>query len=271
MPPFSGEFTEGEKMRLCQTYRDLSFQTWRYLEKARSISHQPLEETITDNNLIELNLRHSHEVISTTYNRIQEGTTGADWQWWFTNNNKTEWYGVRVQAKILKFKTNSFDALNYKNQTDVLIIDAERNGLVPLYYFYAQWPLSTTVQPKNCLTFANSPESYGCSVVDAYTIKNNTGSSGSKSLSLVMANAFPWSCLVCCQGRIQIPEANLPNRVKSFIDKVILHSETDDLPMPKIIKKPPSHIIALMQGENTINDIEDQNLAGAMVIIENDS
>jgi len=66
-------------MSLCQTYRDLSFQTWRLMEKARSVSHQPLEETITDNNIIELKLRQSHEVITTTYNKVQEGKIGADW------------------------------------------------------------------------------------------------------------------------------------------------------------------------------------------------
>ena len=87
-------------MSLCQTYRDLSFRTWRYLEKARSVSHQPLEETITDNNFIELKLRHSNEVLTTTYNRIQEGKNGADWEWWFTNKGKTAWYGVRVQTLV---------------------------------------------------------------------------------------------------------------------------------------------------------------------------
>ncbi|MEH6550095.1 MAG: DUF6615 family protein [Pseudomonadales bacterium] len=257
-------------MSLCQTYRDLSFQTWRFLEKARSISHQPLEETITDKNLIELKLRHSHDVISTTYNRRQEGVNGADWEWWFTNSRKTAWYGVRAQAKILNFKANKFNALNYKNQTNTLISDARRNGLVPLYCFYAQWPLSTNIQARNCRTFANAPESYGCSIVDAYTIKTNKGKSGSNSLTSVMANAFPWSCLVCCQGTIQTLDTNLPNRVKSFVDKVILQDSSDDIPKPQVIEKPPNHITALMHGENIDNRLDDTNLSGAIVVVEND-
>jgi len=257
-------------MSLCQTFRQLSFNTWSFLEKARRISHQPLEETVTDNNIVELKLKHTHEVLTKTYNRLQEAVTGADWQWWFTNRKKTAWYGVRIQAKILKFKTDRFEALNYKNQTDVLINDATTNGLVPLYCFYAHWPLSTSVQANNCRTFSNSPESYGCSIVDAYSIKSNKGISGSDSLTSVISDAFPWSCLVCCQGTIQDPSTDLPNRLKSFIDNVILEGKTNNIPRPQVLDAPPEHIIALIQGEGENYEHDDRNLAGVVVVIDND-
>lgn len=258
-------------MSLCQTYRDLSFQTWRLMEKARSVSHQPLEETITDNNIIELKLRHTHEVITTTYNRTQEASTGADWQWWFTDSKKTAWFGVRVQAKILKLKTDRFEVLKYKNQTDVLINDANNNGLVPLYCFYSQWPLSSNISTNNCLTFPNAPESYGCSIVDAYTIQKNKNIRNSNTLASVMSNAFPWSCLVCCQGTIAEPNGGLlPDRVKSFIDNVVLQDSSDNITTPEITDRPPNNIIALLQGEGEYYEVDDPNLAGAIVIIEND-
>ncbi len=44
-------------MTLCETFRELSHETWAFMGKARSVSHQPLEETITDNNIIEIKLR----------------------------------------------------------------------------------------------------------------------------------------------------------------------------------------------------------------------
>ena len=123
-------------MTLCETFRDLSNETWAFMGKARGVLHQPLEETITDNNIIEIKLRHPAEVITTTYNKRQEAGTGADWEWWFTNSKKNNWFGVRVQAKILKFKGERFEQLHYNNQTDVLIAKCKQGGLVPLYCFY---------------------------------------------------------------------------------------------------------------------------------------
>jgi len=258
-------------MSLCQTYRDLSFQTWRLMEKARSVSHQPLEETITDNNIIELKLRQSHEVITTTYNKVQEGKIGADWQWWFTNSKKNIWFGVRVQAKILKFKTNRFEVLNYKNQTDVLIKSAQKDGLIPLYCFYSQWPLSKNYPTKNCLTFPNAPESYGCSIIDAYTIKKNKKTKKSNTLASVISDVFPWSCLVCCQSTTSRSNANsLPDRVKSFVQNVLLRNSSDDILIPKITKEPPRHIKSILDKGNENHENDDPNLAGVIVIIESD-
>lgn len=257
-------------MSLCQTFRDLSFQTWRFLEQGRKASHQPLEETVTDKNIIELKLSHPNEILTKTYNRRQEASTGADWQWWFTNRTRNAWYGARVQAKILKFQTDRFEALNYKNQTSTLIHDAQRNGLVPLYCFYSQWPTSTIVSAQNCQTFANSPDSYGCSIVDAYTIQANKSKPGSDSLVHVIANAFPWSCLVCCNGTIMAPNPDLPNRVKSFIDNLILQAEAGDVTQPQIVDEPPDHIAALLSGEEEEIHDEEHNLAGVIVVMEGD-
>jgi hypothetical protein len=260
-------------MSLCQTFRDLSFQTWRLLEKARNVSHQPLEETITDNNIIELKSRHTHEVITTTYTRHQEAKTGADWEWWFTNTDKSAWFGVRVQAKILNLTTERFAVLNYKNQTNVLINDAQKNGLYPLYCFYSQWALSTSHSPNKYLTFPDAPESYGCSIVDAHTIKNNKNNKNSNTLASVMTNAFPWSCLVCCRGTISSSGSgndSLPNMVRSFIGNAFIQENHDDnSSLPEIIDRPPQHILALLDGEVNDSKIDDPNLAGAIVIIGN--
>ncbi|MEH1798376.1 MAG: hypothetical protein V7L02_10295 [Nostoc sp.] len=35
--------------------------------------------------ILELKIRHSAEICSITFNKIDEGANGADWEWWFTN------------------------------------------------------------------------------------------------------------------------------------------------------------------------------------------
>lgn len=49
-------------MTICQTFRNLSQTTWAFLDKARGVGHQPLEETVTDNNVIEIKALHPGEV-----------------------------------------------------------------------------------------------------------------------------------------------------------------------------------------------------------------
>lgn len=259
-------------MSLCQTFREISHQTWTFIGKARTVSHQPLEETVTDNNIIEIKTRHPSEVITTTFNRKQEATTGADWEWWFTNSGKSAWFGVRVQAKIIKFKSNRFDALYYKNQTHDLITDAEKGGMVPLYCFYANWPLTDPVKTSSCGTFPNAPESYGCSIVDAYAIKKLKAAPGTNALSQIMPLAFPWSCLVCCNGGVgSSVSASLPDRVRDFLKNVMLPAgQIDSYVLPEVVSMPPSHVIAMAMNEAPQSMPDDPNLAGVVIFVGNE-
>jgi len=240
--------------------------------KARRVSHQPLEESITDKNMIELKARHPSEVITTTFNRRKEATTGADWEWWFTNSKKNAWFGVRVQAKILKFKSERYEALNYKDQTNVLIADAARGGLVPLYCFYSHWPLSHAVTTSKCQTFPNAPETYGCAIVDAHTIRTMKSQPNADSLANIMAASFPWSCLVCCNGGLgNLAVLDLPSKVRHFVANVLVFdSEIDVRNIPKIIDTPPRHVIETMQQEAPDFVLDDPNLAGVVIIVGNE-
>lgn len=267
-------------MTICQTFINLSHETWTFLEKARDVKHQPLEETITDKIVIELKALPRLEVKTTTFSRRRERGTGADWEWWFTNEARSAWFGVRVQAKILNFVSNRYEALNYKSkasdkdQTSVLISDAENNSLYPLYCFYSHWPLATAIDLKQCRTFPNAPESYGCSLVDAYTIKNIKSSADSNSLASIMAVAYPWSCLVCCKGGlVSASGSGLPRQVRSFLDGIMPRSSVmpDSSAVPEVKSTPPDYVIATMQNEGDSGTPPDENLAGVMVIVGNDS
>lgn len=259
-------------MSICQTFRNLSNETWIFLERARGVGHQPLEETVTDKNIVEIKALHPREIKTTTFSRRREARTGADWEWWFTNRTHSSWFGVRVQAKILKFASNRYEALNYKNQTAVLIADARRHGLYPLYCFYSHWPLSTSIHPTQCSTFPNTPESYGCSLVDAHTINSLKTSRDLDSLAKIMAMAYPWSCLVCCNGaRMTGSGGDLPQRVKTFLGDVLRSPVVlQDADVPSAVSRPPDYVLATMQDEGGFADPRDENLAGVMVIVENE-
>lgn len=258
-------------MTICQTFRNLSHETWTFLEKARGVGHQPLEETITDKNVIELKALHPIEVKTTTFSKRREARTGADWEWWFTNKANSVWFGVRVQAKILKFMSNRYEALHYKSQTSVLISDAAKNGLYPLYCFYSQWPLATAINPKQCGTFPNAPESYGCSLVDAHTISSIKASPNSDSLASIMGVSFPWSCLVCCNGGpVSASNNDFPQRVRGFL-RIVMRSSgaSDTTDVPNVMSRPPSYVIATIKNEGDYVDLPDENLAGVIVIMGN--
>lgn len=257
-------------MNICQTFSRVSQQTWKFLEVARGVRHQPLEETITDNNIIEIKALHPRDVITTTFSKRQEAKTGADWEWWFTNSATSSWFGVRVQAKILKLASNRYEALHYKSQTSVLIADAAKNKLYPLYCFYSHWLANTAAYPTQCGTYRNTPESYGCSLVDAYTIDNIKTLPASDSLASIMAIAFPLSCLVCCHGTRGTPSSgDLPTRVRKFLHNVIRsHSVRQVGDVPELARRPPDYVIATMRSEGDFADPDDANLAGVMVFVE---
>ena len=99
-------------MTLCKTFKRRSLSTWNLLSKGRRIGTQLLEETLTDINLLELKLSHPSEVITTTFTKPKEGTTGADWEWWFTGSSGY-WLGFRVQAKIIELQSSVFEHLHY--------------------------------------------------------------------------------------------------------------------------------------------------------------
>lgn len=190
---------------LCETFRSLAFKTFDQIGRARRVGHQPLEETFTDINILDLKDRHPTEIHSRVYNKHEEGVNGADWQWWLTNWSMTKWLGLRVQAKILNLESDTFAHLHYKSykskiyQSKKLKRESAKAGLIPLYCFYIHEEPVPQVRQRQCGSFAYSPESYGCSLaslshVEALrtAIKNDRES--------VMQGAIPWHCLVCCSG-----------------------------------------------------------------------
>ena len=191
---------------LCETFRSLAFRTFDQMGRARRVGHQPLEETFTDTNILELKDRHPDEIYCRTFNKPEEGRNGADWEWWLSNYAMTSWLGLRVQAKVLHLGSDTFAHLHYKSgkskayQLAKLKREAAKEGLVPLYCFYSHEATTPRVSPRRCGSFAHAPEAYGCALATLTHIEKLQVAGDKRDYADVMGSALPWHCLVCCSA-----------------------------------------------------------------------
>lgn len=240
-------------MSLCQTFRELSYQTWIQLGKARQVKHQILEESITDSLMVELKLRHPYDVITTTFTRHEEGKNGADWEWWFVDSTGTKGIGFRVQAKIINFKNDSFEQLHYKNQTNILINKAKKikgllippiarklinprknlvidRPLIPLYCLYIHdnnlW--SKLHLGLSGILLNHTIEHYGCSIMSADDVLRLKKKPPKKKVSDVVNYIMPWHYLVC-PTYSSTSVKSLPEKVR---DSVVEHDLVEDFDKP---------------------------------------
>lgn len=194
-------------MRLCQTFKQLALRSWDLLTQGRSNSFQLGEETLTDLNLLALKAGHSHEVCTHVFHKHAERKTGADWEWWLTGRSR-KWFGLRVQAKVLDFRSNSFKHLHYgprhyhKSQCDYLIEScaATNPSPVPAYCFYSQWQPETIGTGLLTRGGGCAFEFYGCALATAGVVcglRGGRGRARQSALEHVIPYALPWHLLVC--------------------------------------------------------------------------
>jgi hypothetical protein len=264
---------------LCDTFRSRALWTWDTLAKGRSVDCQIGEETLTDLNILELKTRHSSEIYSRTFTKPEEGLNGADWEWWFTGSSR-KWIGFRVQAKVIDIRKDTFTHLHYYKkdkdkirhyQCDSLIKNAlqEPYPRIPLYCLYSNW-VNISQLPWNCATYYPADESYGCSILSAFTVRylRDTHRHKSTHLKNLFGYINPWHCLVCCRGYSQ---GDLPNRVFRYWRESILEIERgtfEELPANirqdvnnglenhqeiynqiELMNEPPDHVRLLLNNE----------------------
>lgn len=244
---------------LCKTFRHLAVQTLSQIERARFVGHQPLEETFTDINILELKYRHPTEIYCQTFSKPQEGVNGADWEWWLTDAIASKWLGMRVQAKVINIKTNSFLHLHYKSgntyQTTKLQNSAAADGLIPMYCLF------TDIPPKKSeAVLLDSSESYGCSLTTAKHIENLRKKGNAIDFASVISQAMPWHWLVCLISHPQFSSKNhtLPEIAWSFFQQPArrrrprktdqAHETNQQFLSPGIRDEPPYHVKAIFNG-----------------------
>ncbi len=263
---------------LCETFRLLAFRTFDQIGRARRVGHQPLEETFTDINILELKDRHSTEVFSHNFSKHQEGINGADWEWWFTDVAKSKWLGVRVQAKILHLGSNTFSHLHYKSgkaktyQLSKLKRECQKDGLVPLYCFYLYSQPKFLNSISRCRTFGHVSESYGCSITSLAHIEL-LQKNGKNDLASVIQGAYPWHCLVCCSG---YGGYTLPERVWKLLTSgmgIVTHrrrTRTEnqiEKPVMGVRDKPPQYVRDILNKQNPEQSV---NVNYVVVVVESE-
>jgi hypothetical protein len=210
---------ESPMSNLCKTFQSIARKTWARIGKGRRVQHQLLEDTLSDLACLQLKSKHPSEIITRTFNKVQEGVTGADWEWWLSDPSRRLWRGLRVQAKVLNVASGRFEQLHYVtrrgiSQIDLLEADAARHRAVPLYALYLESPmLLVRKNPQGwpCLSYPFTPQLFGCAITSTSAVRSINRRDG---LHDVIPFAHPWHCLVCCNG---YGGGSLPERADHFL------------------------------------------------------
>lgn len=273
---------------LCKGFADQAIQTWLRIQNEIITGISFGEETITDVNLQDLQIKYPYDIKIKKFNRRQEAKNGADWEWWFVANGLA--VGMRLQAKKLRLSDNVYPDVDRSNrhgrQIDLLIQESNNATpkVFPVYVFYNYIANTDSTFPWNCKSYPVNYQELGCSVVPASKIVGmNITHLTIDDIKNVM---LPWHCLVCCQGYLHPSDdvsgvySTLPYRVYGFLqnafntpEEVDLHSEEFRQNREQYVtKKLPWYVNALMDQGNISSDIGDEiDLEGVMIIEEKPS
>ena len=227
---------------LCATFANRAIATWNYLLTANRVGIDVREETLTENNLIEIQSRHPAEVRTEKFSPAREAReSGADWEWWF--GSRQGWIGVRVQSKK-SGRNGRYRGLASRNrhglQIDLLLNSSRKAKVHALYCFYNGWNGLPVHAGWNCPTYPPSVEMFGCAISLASEVRKLVARR--RNGVLEVANiSWPWSCLVCCpapgSGR------SLPERVNAFLlarDPVARERGVE------VVTRPPQYVLSLL-------------------------
>lgn len=262
---------------LCESFRTLAFKTYEQMGRAKTVGHQPLEETFTDLNILALKVRHATEIHSRLFSKPEEGKNGADWEWWLSNSKGSMWLGLRVQAKVLQLKSDSFPHIHYKSgksktyQSAKLKSECAKEGLIPLCALYVYEEPVPSAPHRRCGSFAHSPESYGCSLISLRHVEALRNAGERKDRHSVLSEALPWHCLVCCSG---YGGDDLPTRAWLLLQRRLgisaprnMTKDTIQLTKGHSIgprSQPPEYVRAILEDRST--DLSPPHVRGVLVV-----
>jgi hypothetical protein len=254
-------------MNICETFQTLAYQTWHNLAMGRRVGHQLLEETLTDINLLHLKYHHP-EILTVNFNKLEEGSNGADWEWWFYDVSGN-WIGLRVQAKVLDFKKEQFKQLYYRKdgstpaQCDLLIVNAKADPAhpcIPLYLLYLQ---SERYPDLADHTSVKHQAAFGCSVVSAYAIRDFK-STKSRSLKDWQTELKPWETLVC--EKETRPFMNVEDMLETIKERFGVRETTKQFDY--LQQSPPDYVRQLLNSEGNFANLENTppDMAGVVIV-----
>ena len=178
------------KLDLTLTFLELGDATSRNLGFSHSddvwVSYG--EETITESSLLEIRRRHPEHVRVRTFPKQVEATNGADWEWHIVGLRRT--LRMRVQAKrlqrngVLKFKRTVTSS--GEEQRDLLIAEAEADGMKPIYCIYCTEPQRKLWKEDQAVPGFRSFQT-GCLLADAEDVLGST-----TKLDTIEEKCRPW-------------------------------------------------------------------------------
>lgn len=146
-------------------------------ETADNVGEEAITAVLQDMFFIPLREKkvlRDYRLYTKTVSRAEEGTTGADWEWWI-QGAENEFVGIRLQAKIAKkvgkAERPGYSELAHKGQYEKLVAEAQNSGVIPAYLFYNGWDAFVDSSTR-CVCEANSKR-FGISVMSAQRMKKN--------------------------------------------------------------------------------------------------
>lgn len=243
---------------LCKSFSDQALVIWTQLRRAHSLGILRDEETITNDLLLTLQSAHPTEIATFQFRKVEEKFTGADWEWWITDG--TRWIGFLVQAKILNRNCGKYTTLHHKvgafrhPQIALLISEAKRKCIIPLYVFYNyKWSGIT----KCCDSDIDTAQ-FGCTVAHANIVHHRVGQGGA-GLATLAEISLPIQCMVCCSGQSSsLPERAAHAVVRSARVSTTFDPYTDgvtagswpDIDEPTFLNSPPLYVERLIHSKN---------------------
>lgn len=249
---------------LCESFRHLAHDTFFIIGDSRRMSFQLKEESFTDFNLFRLKCEHPNEIFIKTFNRIEEGVIGADWEWWLTDS-AGRWLGFRVQAKIIALNADEFTHLHYWPsrsipQCEKLIVQATANPTyhcIPLYCLYLT--ANPTIAPGVRDIFL-----HGCSLLSAYRVRQ-LRTAHVNTLASLWPDLKPWHRLVCFDNGNNIID-HADHMARSYF-----LPQNDANSDQLWINEPPPYVREVIEAREVKAESDNKpiDLAGVMVIRHN--
>lgn len=246
-----GPWPTGRPHDICDTLFDLAVATWQYLDWGSRFDLLPGEETITDNNLLHIQVRHQTRVQTWKLDSVTEGELGADWEWWF--GGRGGWFGLRMQAKKLYPKHGSYKSLERK-QAARFIRHCALDGLAAFYCFYnSYWPMrSGRPSVGACCSGYRHQETFCCTLVPAFEVYNRVYA-GQTRLEAYECASVPWQCLLCCP-RARRREQTLSQGVRNAVARLDPFV-SDDVREGPLHEVPPEYVGNVLAGEDPTRNL----------------
>jgi len=228
--------------------------TWDRLRESRNLGYQIGEESMTDFLILNLKKYGAGKLLVKSFTRHAESTNGADWEWWLTGPSGA-WIGMRIQAKIINLQSEKFEHLHHKNrhgaQVDLLLSDASRHQLIPLYCMYCNWDPKKYKTPRKCLTYKPSVRHYGNSILGASFVKE-LQKNNKKHLVSIINHLLPMHCIFGSKGHSL--KGDLPVRAFKYLKANGLAKmyENQESSLAKILlkKEVPTYVNHLLEASH---------------------